>query len=80
MGCPSHAAHRLLASRPRHHWPALHPPPPTCTCTCTPSTPLTPPPPPIKQEDFMKAVRKMGEAKKLEGNLAYSSEWDKSGA
>ena len=32
------------------------------------------------QEDFMKAVRKLGEAKKLEGHLAYGSEWDKSGS
>lgn len=32
----------------------------------------------VLQEDFMKAVRKLGEAKKLEGHLAYSAEFSKS--
>jgi hypothetical protein len=27
------------------------------------------------QEDFMKAVRKLGEAKKLEGQISYSAEF-----
>lgn len=31
------------------------------------------------QEDFMKAVRKLGEAKKLEGHLAYSADFGDGG-
>ena len=33
----------------------------------------------VVQEDFMKAVRKMGEAKKLEGTLSYSSDFGDGG-
>ena len=35
--------------------------------------------PPHVQEDFMKAVRKLGEAKKLEGHLAYSADFGDGG-
>ncbi len=31
------------------------------------------------QDDFMKAVRKLGEAKKLEGQISYSAEFGNAG-
>jgi hypothetical protein len=33
----------------------------------------------LLQEDFMKAVRKLGEAKKLEGHIGYSAEFGDAG-
>lgn len=49
-------------------------------CGCTPDSSsgcaASHPPP---QEDFMKAVRKLGEAKKLEGHLAYSADFGDGG-
>jgi hypothetical protein len=47
---------------------------------CNHHTLLLPPPAPHPlQDDFMKAVRKMGEAKKLEGHLAYSADFGDGG-
>lgn len=48
--------------------------------TSHPPTPH-PAPSPFRhlQEDFMKAVRKLGEAKKLEGHLAYSADFGDGG-
>lgn len=59
-----------LASRRRHThgYTGTHiPPPPPCAYPVCP------------QEDFMKAVRKLGEAKKLEGHLAYSADFGDGG-
>ena len=55
--------------------PTAHALDPTAALPPT-ATPLLPGPP---QEDFMKAVRKLGEAKKLEGHLAYSADFGDGG-
>jgi hypothetical protein len=34
----------------------------------------------VVQDDFIKAVRKLAEAKKLESHTAYSSEWGEGGS
>lgn len=47
-----------------------------------PSESLDAPPtdrPTVPQEDFMKAVRKLGESKKLEGHIGYSADFGDGG-